>query len=483
MSSSSHVECLYNEIARLRGERDAARADVVKLKRDIDASATELQLKTSKIEELENRTRQLKTTIRVQSDQIAGPREVNTPHRGKLNTRYPPAVYVQPPPAFNGEPSSMPPQVGGFPRSVMFRRQDAPVERADRVERFERPRAHFQQGPATQNTHAPIIHQAQNVLSTRDPNAYGHETRPRSDNMVVPHRHRAVQASNWRIAEIEAPMQPDLSGNMGALIIQGDSSPQVEWSAEFTQFFRLTEEWARNYANVPDRKVDESLSQSLIGAFARLSDDSLVMPLLASGSSRYFLIAKLINSYISSDLFRPQAVRGYSIMYDDKITDLRHQIQPDIPSHFRHALMVAIADTAKEMRDMHGFQKYMEEQAAAKMRILWDRLTALFAPGLMESQAWDDLQHIFNEGYRISILMMCTPLSYSFSYPAVRLNAYFNPSCMLNRDVHYKGDPMSLKRQALRVRLGVTPIVVVTNFMNISITPQTVHFANVLLMR
>ena len=476
---------MQSENKRLRAERDEARSEVVKLRKELDLASNDLKAKTNKIGELERRMEQQKKTIQVQSDQISGPREYNTPHRSRTGAQYHPAIYtqvpptyMQPPPAYiqpalnvNRHEGTTSPQVE-FMRSLSTKtltshRQDPHVAFYEPVERGQ---TAFQTGSGV------------GIASIQRHNSHGPGSRSRNEGFELPYRNKSAQALNWRADGFDNQAPPEVIADPGAIVVQGDGSTQVAWPSEFSQFFKLTEDWARNYANVPDRTADKDLPSGLRDAFSKQSDLSLVDPLLASGSTRYFLVAKLLNSYMSTDLFRTQSSRGFSEAFDNKLTDLRHEIQPQIPTHFRYALMVAIADTAKDMQKSAGFQEFIEEQKSEKMKSLWDRLTYLFAPGLEASQAWDDLEHIFHEAFRISNVMMCTPFSYSFSYPAARSNSYFNPSCMINRDVSFKGDPLSLKRQGLRVRLGITPIVVVTNFMGPSITPQTVHFANVLLM-
>lgn len=485
---------MSQEVSRLRAERDEALSAVAETRRELETAEAQLKEKGERIGELERRINQLKTTIRVQSDQIQGPRETNTPHRGGAAGAYwrPPA-YKQAPPVFPGlqtvNHSAIPPpavhhrsksfvaptpQLNAFP-PPSFNPPERP-QTAFRTESFGQP-AQSQVSFRSGSFVTPV--QGQRVA----PYAPGPPYQFSSGTSGFPYGHHSTKSSGWLADPTTPQFQHDVAAESRALSIHGDDSSKVAWSTEFSQFFKLTEEWARNYTNVPDQERDKGLPEGLISAFAKHSDISQVMPLLGSGATRYFLVAKLINSWITNDIFRPQALRGFSRTHDNKISELRHQIQPGIPPHLRFALMVAIADTAKEMKEVPGFYKYVEGQVSSKTSNLWDRLTYLVAPGVLQSQAWDDLSHIHQESYRIAILMMCTPLGHNFTYPHVSVNTFFNPSCMLNRDISFKGDPLSLKRQDLRVRLGITPIIVITNYMTPSVVPQTVHFSNVLLMR
>lgn len=370
-------------------------------------------------------------------------------------------------------------------------------------------------GPAAPNTSDPPTHRTstpgsnnQSVLSTttsrpatrsssvETATRYRPQQRNNSQGAIAPYQPMQYPSTiaNSRInsfpqpLEISAhpnimPTQTDVAGAVGALAIQGKENIEVAWSGEFTSFFNKTETWARNYTNVPHTDRDKLLPDALLSTLQKQSHPELVDELLGSDATRYFLVAKILNSWISNDILRPQVFHGFSHEYDKTIWSFHEGLKEHTPVHVRAALMVAAADLAREMRNKPEFQAWMDARALNKARILWARVRALYAVGKNEAQAWDDMVYFVREAHRVSILMAITPLSYRLTYPVVGPESFFNPRSMLNRDNEIHGDPVSLEKQHMRVRLGISPVVVVTSFIGTSIAPRTVHYSNVLLRR
>lgn len=339
---------------------------------------------------------------------------------------------------------------------------------------------HFIRGPAPHD-------QRSTSKSIPDPAPHGQRQSLLPDPARIPMsypRNSAAQSSDWRADAMGPSTQAGRSRPSNALAIQRpESLQQIPWPMKFTNFFKLTEEWARNYTNAPNRAKDQALPGPLMDSLGRLSDPDQVMHLLSCPSTRYFLVAKMINSWISNDFFHPNVLNGYAKSFDNDIREYRNMLQSNDPVNIRHALLRAIADTIKDETPTDEFKRYAHDRVLMRVGQLWERLTVFFAPGILKSRAWDDLQHIVSEAFRIGILMLSTPLSYGFEYPSVGRNQVFNPSSMINRDISFKDDPVSLQRRGLRIRLGITPVIVVTDFIGPTTRPQTVHFANVLLQR
>lgn len=271
--------------------------------------------------------------------------------------------------------------------------------------------------------------------------------------------------------------------DMGALTIQDEEGIDgIPWPAEFGQFFKLTEEWARNYTNVPNEYQDRHLPDDLFASMKRQASEDMVMNFLGSGATRYFLIARLMNTWITNDIFRAQCFLHYSPDFDQKFHQSR-QIPQNDPIHTRAGLLMAVADSAKQMQARPNFQNFLSSLVTMKVDGMWARLLPLLAPGVLQPQAFDDMVHLIGEAIRMGLLMIATPLAYSIEFPKASHATYFRPDAMINRDPELQGDPQQLRHEGAVVRLGVTPVVVVTSFAGPSINPRTVHFANVLLQR
>lgn len=509
-SPSPQASCLL-------AQRDEARSKTLLAQRKQEKAEADLKQKKEKINELEYKLGKLQQTVKVQSDQIQGPRETNTPQRG-VNYRHSP-VYNQPPPPYQNPIvpfHTRPDMLGLTPLQI----QSSPTSR-HHVVTPERPQTvvsantavvgvggfhannqwlrsslqppngfHMNDGvliPPSQGQNLPPCPPppySQHPNSLPGP-ARLHQLSSSTDLPMPYPRNSAAQSSNWRADALGPPKQTGPSGESSALVLQGQNTKeQIMWPTEFTNFFKLTEEWARNYTNAPDLTKDPALTKAVIASFAKQCNTDHVMHLLCSGPSRYLMVARMVNSWISIDLFRPEALKGFSTSIDKKIDGYRKQLDPNATTNSRCGLLRAIADTVKELTSAVDFGGCVKDRIMHQLSSLWDRVTLFLAPGIAEKQAWEDLRHIFDRAYRIVVLMLCNPFSFEFEYPSVG-REYFNPSCMINRDNAYTEDPFSLHRRRLRIRLGITPVVRITDYTTpaTSAQKQTVHFANVLLMQ
>ena len=361
--------------------------------------------------ELEDVIRRQARTIKVQSEQIAAPKEVNrTPHRGAST---PTAVLEQ---------------------IQQMHQQPAPVYR----------------GQPTQSGHDAL-------------------------QVKAPHQSFTIQTSASRGNSFAA------QGASSALIAQGDEIPQVHWAEEFSEFFDLALTFCRTFANVPNDQRDHALNGNALSELQRVSHPAIVRDLLGSSDTRYFLVSTLINHAICEDVFRSALVKGYSTESDNKIGEIRRAIKPTTQVSIKRGLVKAAADTLNALRKEPGLHEWIEGQIGIKASAMWDLLENLLAPEADRQLAFEDLTHVFKEGYRIGLLMYSVPMTWSMNFPQNARGSLFDPTIMINKDEKFRGDPVTLRNQRLRVRLGMTPTIVALNFMEEAMIPRTMHFAQVLL--
>lgn len=267
------------------------------------------------------------------------------------------------------------------------------------------------------------------------------------------------------------------------MTIQDTELPAIQWIPEFKELFGITEAFARNFCNVPNKERDLQLHPHTVHFFRTATDDSSWQNLLTSGDTRYLLIARAMNQWITWDVLRPALLRGQFKEIDDKLDQTRDQMLPGIPTHVRSALMLITSDLYNEVKNAPTYPAWLNNTISIKTSALWDKFGGLFAPGVVEKHAWDDLTHLVAEAIRIGVNMICQPLSWSLDYPQTHQKSFFNPHAMINKDRNFPENPVALSRQRVRVRLAITPVIVATSFEGSSIIPKTLHYANVLLQR
>lgn len=437
----------HTDLTAKKGELTAANAELTQA---LETSKTEVERLREQLSGLQAQIGKMEKTIKVQSEQISKKPEVNnTPHRH--NPTAPPfghqemsaqqdpraLVYAQPPPPYN-------------PR------------RTQTTSSFGPPTLLPQQSSAIR------------ASSTSSPDHYLPPPLSRQHSFVgqplVPFG--KAPASN---------LDDELDANLDALVLQDSGASDVEFPTELDQLFKLSETWARNFANVPDMARDKSLPTALADLFCKYSAPHLAFGLLSSPSTRYFLIAKLINKWMTNEVLRLSMVKGYSAATDDEFSQVKRASERDSSTHIQRACMAVVAGVVKDIQAAPNYQAWLQHSVDSRFKHLWKAVSPLLAPGADTAQ--EDLRYLVTEAHRVGLKILSVPVRVSFDYIEAGPHIYFEPSSMLNRDTTLKGDPKSWKRQQLRVRLGITPVVVTTDFMGDAIVPKTVHLANVLLMQ
>ncbi|KAI4129178.1 MAG: hypothetical protein LQ347_003883 [Umbilicaria vellea] len=439
----------HTELTAKKGELTAANAELTQA---LDASKAEVVQLRDQLSGLQAQIAKMEKTIKVQSEQISKKPEVNnTPHRHNpaappfghqemLPTQPDPRalIYAQPPPPYN--PKRIQPTGASAPSTLLA--QQSSIIR----------------GSATSSPD----HYPPPALSRQQSFA---------GQPLIPHG--KAQAS-----KLDDEMDPD----MNALVLHDSSDADVDFPTELDQLFKLSETWARNFANVPDSARDRSMPESIVGIFCRYSAPHVAFGLLSSGSTRFFLVAKVINKWMTNEALKLPLVKGYSAATDNEIAQAKKRAsERDASIQVQRACMALIAGVMKDIQAAPDYQSWLQRAIDGRAKTLWKTVSPLLAPGA--DAAWDELVYLMTEAHRVGFKILSMPIRVSFDYPEVGPHTYFEPSSMLNRDTTLKGDPKSWKQQHLRVRLGITPVVVTTDTLGDTINLKTVHLANVLLMQ
>lgn len=439
-----------SELNVKKGELTSANAE---LRQALKTSKAEVARLKEQMTGLQSQIGKMEKTIKVQSEQISKKPEVNIATPQRHNPAAPPFVHQ--------DTLQIPPD----PRALVYG-QTPPVYNSRRTQ------------PTSSYAPPTMLPQQSSTIraaSTSSPDPFTLPALSRQHSFVG---QSLVQYGTAPVSQVH----DELSARLDALVLQTGGATEVEFPTELNQLFQLSEAWARNFANVPDTTRDKALPRSLTDTFCRFSHTSLAFGLLSSGSTRYFLIAKVINKWVTDHLLKHNLVRGYSFATDNAIGQAKKMAsEKETSMHVQRACIELVASTVKDIQDAPDFQAWLQISIDAKAAALWKIVSVLLAPGA--DTAWADFKYLISEAHRVGLKICSVPLRVTFEYPEVGSNSYFEPSSMLSRDANLKGDPKSWKRQQMRVKLGITPVVVTTDLMGDAIIPKTVHLANVLLMQ
>jgi len=420
----------HREILDLKVKVHNAESEKADLLKDLGRVSEELMSQKDAIKKTNEKVAKQAVTIKVQSDQIAqrasSTNKVTvTPHRSGPSPGAYSNVYNQPPPVFNPYGDS----------ATSSRNNGTPARGA----------------PMARQQSAPNPGQISFELDT-----------PRRGS--VPHNQQMPVFGTSQLSQIR------------------EIESTVDMAFEIKHAFILSENWARNYANVaPEQGYDPEFPAKLTACIMQFTNSKVADKLMSSCITRYFCVAKLINYQITTLAFRPLLLKGFTAYYDNTISELRKKMHGVIPLHTRRAIMAACAETFTEMTTQPGFQHHIDKVVRSQVHEMWNFLEPLFAPGVARNQAWDDLVEIWKEAARIGVLMTMKPSNFNLDYPAVGSSSLYNPAQMVNRDANFRQDAQTLSQLGVAVRLAITPVITETDYLAAGLVPKVLHPSNVLL--
>jgi len=278
---------------RIRAERDDSRRQVAELNhrfqqqtRTFEEQKQKIQEQTQMIQEYAAKIEQQKRTIKVQSDTISG--KQHTGDRGDRGDR---GLLMTP-----------------------SHNRDA--------------RHNYQEDTPTAALTARHVR-----ISDQPPPSFLIR-RPQPTDSRIPPKLRSQHSSNTQALVRygdEAPPQPQqgLGSNLSALVPYEDASTaNTEYLGQLQYLFNLSEAWARNYANTPDASRDSRIPDSFKATLKSLSDPSLAPILLGNANTRHFLVAKVINHCLATEIFKLGIFKGFSSDTDHQLQVTKSQIFP-----------------------------------------------------------------------------------------------------------------------------------------------------------
>ena len=230
-----------------------------------------------------------------------------------------------------------------------------------------------------------------------------------------------------------------------------------------------------------------------------LSSSTLAAPLFKDANTRHFLVAKTINHYLVTKVFKVNALKGFTSEADEKLGLNKAQVYPsrlftscayfsdfstngplDTPLAARRAMNQALAKTVREVTSLPGFGQFLGATAVTTADKLLSELRPAMGEGLDDQKARRELVELITVGHELTVGMYTMPFEFSFEFPPA--GTLFDPSCMVSHDPRVRGDPLGLQRRGAAVRLGVSPVSVKWEVKSVTNVPQTIHYAKVLLL-
>ncbi|KAL9102269.1 MAG: hypothetical protein Q9163_002561 [Psora crenata] len=396
-------------------------------------------------------------TIKVQSDQIAAPREGASSRFGPKHTTL----------SQGGAPNQNT-RTGSFNDGYEQAPSSFEVARTVTPSRYRATQSVAYHNQPIQHQPFPMRKQSSQrskPLDSEDNTTTRPSTTPLS--MPVPyynHDHASQGPSQIPLSTSNGWHEGLSSATLSMQPYNGYHSAPVNLIPALTQFFSTVETWAKRYANVPDREADMQMSEALRAQLHQQTNAGLAMSLIASSSTRYFSVTKLILHECAEFAFRPMVVKGFRTEYDNRMFNCRKRAYTGMNYHDRREILTISARIVEEMMDDTGWEEFLGRTTQYKTNETWQLLSALLAPGLAVQEVWSALHSIWHEAIRIGLLMMRTVSIFAVDFPPVGPSSHFIPASMVNRDPKFKENPLALGQMDLKIRLAITPLVTENSF-------------------
>ncbi len=307
---------------------------------------------------------------------------------------------------------------------------------------------------------------------------------PRPDNTSTPSKHvnsaprtpdpAAMQNGAFAGMGLENPI-PSTPQHLGsgsmALVRMEESAPDHGLTRKFDRLFHMAERYSYSHMNFPSAAKDSQLPLTIKDRLMNAATRESAHQLGSTGSTRYFLMTKVILQWMSKHVFKQSLFTGFDLDADRRIAAYKDNIYQgmwklsqkafdslltsiDTPPFVKFQLLSEISKEIRQIRENPKFPRFLDTLVKNQGNKLW----AIVHPLMHHTTAmdWEDLRTLMYEAYSVAGDAAARPYEWRFDFAQIGSN--YNSS-MINRDPYIRGHEEELARRALVVRLGFLPAV------------------------
>ncbi|KIW18978.1 hypothetical protein PV08_03267 [Exophiala spinifera] len=258
-----------------------------------------------------------------------------------------------------------------------------------------------------------------------------------------------------------ATQHPD--NHMALVPVSAVTSTATTVKGQIARVFDMVEMFSWAHVNFPSSHGDNQLNKSLKERFLQAAAPTQAFPLMTSPATRYLLVAKVINAWILDKVLRADSFRGFNANIDSMIDAAKNQVYQSTPAQVKFQLFNKIAAQMRELRQNVQFKRFVDKLTQDRGNELWELMAPLMHT--KTSRDWDDMATLMEEAHRLAIMMFSGTDQYRFEVKEG--GSFFKKAAMavVSRQTLPDGTttPDQLEARGARVKLGVSPQVVVKN--------------------
>jgi hypothetical protein len=249
------------------------------------------------------------------------------------------------------------------------------------------------------------------------------------------------------------------------------AAPDHGFTPKLDKLFNMAERYCYSHLNFPSAAKDSQLHPSIKERLMKAASRESAHQLGSTGSTRYFLMTKVILQWMIKHIFTPSLFMSFDFDADRRIAackdhifqgtlkptkNLFHRLltSTDTPPLVKYQLLCEISKEIRQIRGHPNFLVFRDNLVRNQGNKLW----AIVRPMMHQTTAmdWEDLRILMFEAYSVAGDMAARPYEWRFDFADI--GSLYTTS-MVNRDPYVHGHDDEIVNRGLAVRLGFVPAV------------------------
>ncbi|GBF64853.1 hypothetical protein TMEN_7569 [Trichophyton mentagrophytes] len=235
--------------------------------------------------------------------------------------------------------------------------------------------------------------------------------------------------------------------------------------------------FAMKYTNTnfvyDEKAVSEELRSFLSHASSNASE------LLSNISTRFLMVSKMINWFITRTVLKTSVVNGFDPTVDSEIQQMTTHLHSGTPATVKNAMIQGIGHHILLLRNRPLFDNFFNKRTHENTQELFH----LVSPFIFsrDPSVWRDLVEIMIDAHSLALIMHSGPYEFKFLHPLS--HHHFDPTYMTDHNAGTDEDwRMQESKRKYTIKLSITPVPLFKNVVSHpNAAVQVLHLGDMLL--
>ncbi|EFR04152.1 hypothetical protein MGYG_07159 [Nannizzia gypsea CBS 118893] len=262
-----------------------------------------------------------------------------------------------------------------------------------------------------------------------------------------------------------------------AIHIRDPAYTSSDFSNRLVGLWTASKCFAMKYTNTAFMYDEKKVSEELRSFLNHASNNAT--ELLSNVSTRFLMVSKIINWFITKTVLKTTVVSGFDPAVDSEIKQMVTHVNPGTPCTVKNAMIQGIGNHILLLRNRPLFDNFFNKRTHENTQKLFELLTPLIFS--RDQNVWCDLVELMIDAHSLALIMYSGPYEFKFMHPLSHHN--FDPTYMTDHNAGTDEDwAMQQAKRKYTVKLAITPVPL---FKNVVLHPyaavQVLHLGDMLL--